>query len=383
MMENSMKEFINEIDKSLNKIYKGDILKGKVLSVKDNDVLVNINFMYDGIIYKNEVCNEDENLKEFINEGEEIEVYVLGINESEGHVLLSKKKADAIKSLDKIEEAYKNNDVIIATTMEVVKGGIIADVDGIRAFIPASQVSNEYVKDLSKFINKKFNVKVIEFNKENNKIVLSRRIVLDEEKEKKSNDLWNSLKKGEKRKGIVSRLVNFGAFVDLGGVDGLIHLNDLSWKRIMKPSDVVSIGDEVEVYLLDFDRDKNRISLALKDIDYNPWNDIESKFSTGDIVEGKVVKFMNFGAFVEIADGVEGLVHISEISEENITKPQDKLSLGEIVKVKILNVDKNRISLSIKETIEGPKEDYEKYNDDSDVTLGDVFKDALKNFKFD
>ncbi|HAG42573.1 MAG TPA: 30S ribosomal protein S1, partial [Clostridium sp.] len=240
--------------------------------------------------YKNEVCNEDENLKEFINEGEEIEVYVLGINESEGHVLLSKKKADAIKSLDKIEEAYKNNDVIIATTMEVVKGGIIADVDGIRAFIPASQVSNEYVKDLSKFINKKFNVKVIEFNKENNKIVLSRRIVLDEEKEKKSNDLWNSLKKGEKRKGIVSRLVNFGAFVDLGGVDGLIHLNDLSWKRIMKPSDVVSIGDEVEVYLLDFDRDKNRISLALKDIDYNPWNDIESKFSTGDIVEVKVVK---------------------------------------------------------------------------------------------
>lgn len=382
-MENSMKEFINEIDKSLNKIYKGDILKGKVLSVKDNDVLVNINFMYDGIIYKNEVCNEDENLKDFINEGEEIEVYVLGINESEGHVLLSKKKADAIKSLDKIEEAYKNNDVIIATTMEVVKGGIIADVDGIRAFIPASQVSNEYVKDLSKFINKKFNVKVIEFNKENNKIVLSRRIVLDEEKEKKSNDLWNSLKKGEKRKGIVSRLVNFGAFVDLGGVDGLIHLNDLSWKRIMNPSDVVSIGDEVEVYLLDFDRDKNRISLALKDIDYNPWNDIESKFSTGDIVEGKVVKFMNFGAFVEIADGVEGLVHISEISEENITKPQDKLSLGEIVKVKILNVDKNRISLSIKETIEGPKEDYEKYNDDSDVTLGDVFKDALKNFKFD
>lgn len=382
-MENSMKEFINEIDKSLNKIYKGDILKGKVLSVKDNDVLVNINFMYDGIIYKNEVCNEDENLKDFINEGEEIEVYVLGINESEGHVLLSKKKADAIKSLDKIEEAYKNNDAIIATTMEVVKGGIIADVDGIRTFIPASHVSNEYVKDLSKFINKKFNVKVIEFNKENNKIVLSRRIVLDEEKEKKSNDLWNSLKKGEKRKGIVSRLVNFGAFVDLGGVDGLIHLNDLSWKRIMKPSDVVSIGDEVEVYLLDFDRDKNRISLALKDIDYNPWNDIESKFSTGDIVEGKVVKFMNFGAFVEIADGVEGLVHISEISEENITKPQDKLSLGEIVKVKILNVDKNRISLSIKETIEGPKEDYEKYNDDSDVTLGDVFKDALKNFKFD
>ena len=382
-MENSMKEFINEIDKSLNKIYKGDILKGKVLSVKDNDVLVNINFMYDGIIYKNEVCNEDENLKEFINEGEEIEVYVLGINESEGHVLLSKKKADAIKSLDKIEEAYKNNDVIIATTMEVVKGGIIADVDGIRAFIPASQVSNQYVKDLSKFINKKFNVKVIEFDKENNKIVLSRRIVLDEEKEKKSNDLWNSLKKGEKRKGIVSRLVNFGAFVDLGGVDGLIHLNDLSWKRIMNPSDVVSIGDEVEVYLLDFDRDKNRISLALKDIDYNPWNDIESKFSTGDIVEGKVVKFMNFGAFVEITDGVEGLVHISEISEENITKPQDKLSLGEIVKVKILNVDKNRISLSIKETIEGPKEDYEKYNDDSDVTLGDVFKDALKNFKFD
>ncbi len=382
-MENSMNEFINEIDKSLNKIYKGDILKGKVLSVKDNDVLVNINFMYDGIIYKNEICNEDENLKDFINEGEEIEVYVLGINESEGHVLLSKKKADAIKSLDKIEEAYKNNDVITATTVEVVKGGIIANIDGIRAFIPASQVSNEYVKDLSKFINEKFKVKVIEFNKEDNKIILSRRIILEEEKEKKINDLWNSLKKGEKRKGIVSRLVNFGAFVDLGGVDGLIHLNDLSWKRIMNPSDVVSIGNEVEVYLFDFDRDKNRISLALKDMDYDPWNSIESKFTTGDIVEGKVVKFMNFGAFIEIADGVEGLVHISEISEENITKPQDKLSLGEVVKVKILNVDKNRISLSIKETIEGSKEDYKKYNDDSDVTLGDVFKDALKNFKFD
>lgn len=382
-MENSMKEFMNEIDKSLNKIYKGDILKGKVLSVKDNDVLVNINFMYDGIIYKNEICSEDEDLKDFINEGEEIEVYVLGINESEGHVLLSKKKADVIKSLDKIEEAYKNNNVISATTIEVVKGGIVADVDGVRAFIPASQVSNEYVKDLSKFINEKFEVKVIEFNKEDNKIVLSRRVVLEKEKEKKINDLWNSLKKGEKRKGVVSRLVNFGAFVDLGGLDGLIHLNDLSWKRIMNPSDVVSIGDEVEVYVLDFDRARNRISLALKDMDYDPWNNIENKFSTGDIVEGKVVKFMNFGAFVEITDGVEGLVHISEISEENITKPQDKLSLGEVVKVKILNVDKNRISLSIKETIEGSKEDYKKYNDNSDVTLGDVFKDALKNFKFD
>lgn len=382
-MENSMKEFMNEIDKSLNKIYKGDILKGKVLSVKDNDVLVNINFMYDGIIYKNEICSEDEDLKDFINEGEEIEVYVLGINESEGHVLLSKKKADAIKSLDKIEEAYKNNNVIGATTIEVVKGGIVADVDGVRAFIPASQVSNEYVKDLSKFINEKFEVKVIEFNKEDNRIILSRRIVLEEEKEKKINDLWNSLKKGEKRKGVVSRLVNFGAFVNLGGLDGLIHLNDLSWKRIMNPSDVVSIGDEVEVYVLDFDRAKNRVSLALKDMDYDPWNNIENKFSTGDIVEGKIVKFMNFGAFVEITDGVEGLVHISEISEENITKPQDKLSLGEVVKVKILNVDKNRISLSIKETIEGSKEDYKKYNDNSDVTLGDVFKDALKNFKFD
>ena len=191
------------------------------------------------------------------------------------------------------------------------------------------------------------------------------------------------MKKGEKRSGIVSKIVNFGAFVDLGGVDGLVHLNDLSWKRIMNPNDVVSVGDEVEVYLLDFDRDKNRISLALKDMDYNPWENIENKFNIGDIVEGKVVKFTNFGAFVEISDGVEGLVHISEISEENITKPQDKLSLGETVKVKILNMDKNRISLSIKETVSGPKEDYEKYNDNSDVTLGDVFKDALKNFKFD
>ncbi|GAA0120870.1 MULTISPECIES: 30S ribosomal protein S1 [Clostridium] len=382
-MENSMKEFIGEIDKSLNKIYKGDILKGKVLSVKDNDVVVNINFMYDGIIYKNEICKEEESLKDFIAEGEEVDVYVLGINEREGYVLLSKKKADAIKSLDNIEKAYKNNDVISATTVEVIKGGIIADVNGIRAFIPASQVSNEYVKDLSKFVNKTFDVKVIEFNSENNKIVLSRRVLLEEEKQNNIDALWNSLKKGEKRSGIVSKIVNFGAFVDLGGVDGLVHLNDLSWKRIMNPNDVVSVGDEVEVYLLDFDRDKNRISLALKDMDYNPWENIENKFNIGDIVEGKVVKFTNFGAFVEISDGVEGLVHISEISEENITKPQDKLSLGETVKVKILNMDKNRISLSIKETVSGPKEDYEKYNDNSDVTLGDVFKDALKNFKFD
>lgn len=382
-MENSMKEFISEIDKSLNKIYKGDILKGKVLSVKDNDVVVNINFMYDGIIYKNEICKEEENLKDFISEGEEIEVYVLGINEREGHVLLSKKKADAIKSLDNIEKAYKNNEIISATTVDVVKGGIIADVNGIRAFIPASQISNEYVKDLSKFVNKTFDVKIIEFNSENNKIVLSRRTLLEEEKQNKIDALWNSLKKGEKRKGIVSRIVKFGAFVDLGGLDGLIHLNDLSWKRVVNPRDLVSIGDEVEVYVLDFDRDKNRISLALKDMDYNPWDNIENKFNVGDIVEGKVVKFMNFGAFVEIADGVEGLVHISEISEENITKPQDKLSLGDIVKVKILNMDKNRISLSIKETLEGPKEDYEKYNDNSDITLGDVFKDALKNLKFD
>ena len=229
-------------------------------------------------------------------------------------------------------------------------------------------------------------VAIIELDKEKKKIILSRKAVELKEAEEKKAKLWASLKKGEKRTGTVTRLARFGAFVDLGGVDGLIHNNDLSWKRVINPADVVSVGDSVDVYVLDFDKANNRISLALKDINENPWNTVASKFAVGSVVEGKVVRVVDFGAFVELETGIEGLVHISEISEERIAKPSDVLKVGDTVKVKILDIDneKSKISLSIKEAIAKPQVDLSKYNsNDTGATLGDILGDKLKGLKLD
>jgi small subunit ribosomal protein S1 len=380
---NAMNDFMGDIESSMKLIRKGEVVKGRVISVTDNEAIINIGYMSDGILPKSEIIeNEEESLKDILKENEEIYVKVLDMNNGEGNVLLSKKLADKIKAWDELEEAFEKGLDVEATVREVVKGGVVSYIKGVRAFIPASQLSLSYVEDLKQFIGKTLIVKVIEFDKENDKIVLSRKVIEKAEAEVKKEQILNSIKAGEKRNGVVSRLAKFGAFVDLGGVDGLIHVSQLSWKRVNNPADIVSVGDKVEVYVLSVDKENNRISLALKDVNENPWGNVNEKYKIGDVVEGTILKCMDFGAFVEIQPGVEGLVHISEISEERIAKVSDVLNLGDKIKVKILDIDnkENRISLSIKEAIERPKEDLDKFNDNE--SAGTSLADLLKDYKF-
>ncbi|MHC6180502.1 30S ribosomal protein S1 [Clostridium sp. JNZ X4-2] len=385
----SMNEIIDQIDSTMENVKNGEIVKGKVISITDKEAMVNIGYMVDGVLPKSEVCKkEDEDMGELLKVGDEIYVYIVNINSGEEGLLLSKVKADEIRAWDKIEYLFKNRETFQVVVKEVVKGGVLADLYDLRAFIPASQLSVKYVNNLEDFINRTLSVRIIELDKSKHKIVLSRREVEQIELAKKAEQLWNNIQKGEEREGVVSRLTGFGAFIDLGGVDGLVHVSQLSWKRIKNPSEVVSIGDHVKVYVLDVDKEKNRISLSMKNREDNPWSKVNEKYKLDDIVQGTVIKIINIGAFVEIQSGLEGFVHISEISREHIVKPSDVLSVGDVVKVKILNIDAkaNRMSLSIKEAEDSSsKGDFKEYIDNSNqgVTLGDLFKDKLKNIKFD
>ena len=379
--EMSMEELLKDYD--LKTLREGEIIKGKILSVTSNEVIVNINYMKDGIIPKNEyVYNEEEDLQNIAKVDDSIEVMILKLNDGEGNLILSKKRVDVINSWKDLGKNFKSKETLKVTPKEEVKGGLIFYIDNIRVFIPASQCFNERGKDIKTLIGNEIEVRIIEFNEKDKKVVASRRVLLEEERKDKIEEVWKSLNKGEKVRGRVSRLVNFGAFVDIGGLEGLVHLNDLSWKRVVKPEQVVNLGDEVEVYILDFDKEKNRISLALKDILNDPWNTAQEDLKVNDVVEGTIVKFISVGAIVDIKDGIEGLVHLSEISEERVVKPSDVLSLNQKVNVKILDINKEnkRVSLSIKDAIERPKEDYSEFLDKEDgVALGDIFGDKLKN----
>lgn len=384
----SMSEMMDAIDASMHRINIGDLVNGKIISVSESELLVNIGFMSDGVVPKNEISDdEDINLKEIFKPDEEIKVCVLEINNGEGNVLLSKKEADKIKVWDDLESAFNKSEPIKVIVKEAVKGGAASYYNGIRVFIPISQLSLSRVEDANDFKGKELLVKIIEFDKNDKNVVVSAKAIEKVEAEKKREVLLDSITKGEKREGIVTRLAKFGAFVDLGGIEGLIHISQLSWKRVNDPSEVVSEGDSVSVYVLDVDKEKGRISLALKDVKDNPWNDIFSKYQINSIVEGKVTKFIKAGAFVQLEPGLDGLVHISQISEERVINPADKLTIGDTVNVKILDIDEKdkRISLSIKEAVDKPVEDYSKFqgNEDSSVTLGDVFKDKFKGFKFE
>lgn len=381
IQELSMEDVMAEIDNSMREIYSGDVIEGEVISVSDSEALVNIGYIRDGIIKREEISYGDVSPKDILKPGDKVNVLVLKLNDGDGNVLLSKKKADIVKSWDFLEESFNKGTSLDVKVEEVVKGGVIGYVNGIRGFIPASHLSLSYVKDLNEFVGKVLKVKVIEFDREKQKVVLSRKEVEKEEAKAKEEKLWNSLEVGQKRSGVVSRLAKFGAFVDLGGVDGLIHNSDLSWKRVNNPSEVVNVGDKVEVYVIDFDKEKGRISLGLKDKEEDPWNSVDGKFKPDDIVDGTVVRLMDFGAFVELEPGIEGLVHVSQISDENITKPSQVLKINDKVKVKVLDVNKEekRISLSIKEAKGSDSVDYSKYNTEDEGNF--LFKDLLKNLK--
>lgn len=374
----TMEELMSDFE--LKNFHKGEIVKGKVVSVKNDEIVVNIGHFADGIIPKNEISNDDEFDINSLSIDDIIYVMVLSGDDGDGNVLLSKKRADKEKIIENIERSFEENKLISVKIKEVIKGGLSCDANGVKVFMPASQCSIRRIENFNTLLGKSLDVKVIEFEKRNNKIVVSRRVVEETLAKEEKERIWNSIKSGEKRQGVVTKLVKFGAFVDIGGVNGLIHLNDMSWSRVNKPEDVVSVGDNVEVFVQEVDKSKGRISLSLKDILQNPWDNIKTKYKVNDVLDGVVSKFIKVGAFVEIEPGVEGFVHISEITDENISKPSDALEIGKKVKVKILDInsDENKIALSIKDAIEKSKE-YMQYNDENEgFCLGELFKD----FKF-
>lgn len=386
----TMEEMLQAIKKPIPKIQSGDIVKGVVLSTSDKEVFVNIGYMSDGIIEKEELTDDtDADPRDLYKPGDEILVYILEVNDGEGNISLSKKMADSAKVWSDLETWQKNGHMFDVKIKEAVKGGLTANIHGIRAFIPASQVSMNYVEDLNSYAGQTITVKVLEYDKDKNKIVLSGKEAEKDKNEKKKAELFARINKGDILEGVVKRLVKFGAFVDVGGTEGLIHLSDLSWERVNDPSEVVNVGDKVKVYVIDFDKSSSRISLGLKEISKNPWNSVREKYKIGDIVHGIITRIASFGAFVEIEPGLEGLVHVSQITDERISNPSNILSTGDNVNVKIIdiNTEDKKLSLSIKEAKAPENGNYSEYlNDnksDSMLSLGDLLKDKLKDINFE
>ena len=346
-------EFAAEFEKTLVSIRPGQTVTGTIVQVTDNEVCVNIGYKSDGLIPVAELINQ-ENHREAYKVGDEIEVEVVKVNDGEGNVLLSQKNIVSRKNWDALVAKYENNEYVEGVGKDVVKGGLIVDVDGVRTFVPASQLSERYVEKIDQFVGKPMKLKIIEVDKQKRRLVASRKAVLAEESAAAKAAAWEKLEVGTIVHGIVRRLTDFGAFVDIGGVDGLIHITDLSWGRVKHPSDVVKPGDEVDVLVLALDRERERISLGLKQTKPKPWETAQVNYPVGSICEGKVVRIVTFGAFVELEPGLDGLVHISQIAPTRINKVEDVLHVGDMVRVRILDVnpEAKRISLSIRDAAE-------------------------------
>ncbi|MDD3839253.1 MAG: bifunctional 4-hydroxy-3-methylbut-2-enyl diphosphate reductase/30S ribosomal protein S1 [Clostridia bacterium] len=355
MSEEIKNEQMSVLDEEVINLYEGDIVKGNVLRVDQDQVIVNIGYKFDGVIPKNEILlSDDQQLSELFKEGDSFNVYIKKVDEKANTVILSKKRIDIENAWNKLQQAYDSNQTLIGKVSSIVKGGLLLNIDGIEVFMPGSHVDIKFIKDFNGFMGKDFEVKIIEIDKSKNKVIASRKAVLEQAIEEKKEEIFSTIKVDSVIKGKVKSFTNFGAFIDIGGIDGLIHISDLSWGRIKHPSEVLSIGDEIDVKVLDFDKEKEKISLGYKQTLPDPWEYVDKKYPVGSIIDGKVVRIASFGAFVELEPGVDALLHISQISDKRIEKVEDALKVGDQVKAKVMEVNKKdkRISLSIKETIE-------------------------------
>jgi len=348
-----MLELVNTYEETLTDVAEGKILRGVVVEVRENEVLLNIGFKSEGVISLEEFGGEQ------INPGDEFDVFLEKLENQDGLVALSKERADFLKVWDKIKTAHENNEIVHGIVDRRIKGGLVVKLWGVDTFLPGSQVALRQVPNLEDFIGQEIECRIIKKNKRRRNVVVSRRIVLEQEREEKKKKLIAELEKGQIRRGVVKNITDFGAFVDLGGIDGLLHITDLSWGRVQHPSEVVQIGDEIDVKVLDFEQERERISLGLKQLQPYPWEDVEKKYPEGSIVRGRVVSITNYGAFVELEKGVEGLIHISEMSwTRHIKHPSKVVSIGDEVNVMVLKIDKEneKISLGLKQTEEDPWE---------------------------
>lgn len=384
-------DFSKALEMTLTELKTNEIVKGKIIGYNNNDVFVDLGYKADGLIPMEEFLDDpDFDPEKELKAGNEIEALIVKINDGEGNVALSKKKVDSIRGFELAEEAFKNNTPIDVIIKDIVKGGAVADFKGVRIFIPASQISDRFVKDLEPYKGKRVKIVITEMANRR-RVVGSCRAIIEAEKAVKSEAFWNEVEIGKEYTGTVKSLTNFGAFVDLGGVDGLVHVSELSWKKVDDPSSILKVNDVVNVKVLDFDKEKKKISLGYRRAEDNPWYNIESKYAVGSVVTGTVLRMVPFGVFVELEEGVEGLVHISQISNVRIGRPEEVLEVGQKIEMKIMdiNTELKKISLSIKEVKPIDPESAEepvKESDDEKIpsehseemtnTIGDIIKDS-------
>ncbi|MBN9609460.1 MAG: 30S ribosomal protein S1 [Actinobacteria bacterium 69-20] len=351
----SAEDLLAAIDATIKNFNDGDILEGTIVKVDRDEVLLDIGYKTEGVIPSRELSiKHDVDPNEVVEIGEKIEALVLQKEDKEGRLIMSKKRAQYERAWGTIEKVKEEDGVVTGTVIEVVKGGLILDI-GLRGFLPASLVEMRRVRDLQPYVGRQLEAKIIELDKNRNNVVLSRRQWLEQTQSEVRSEFLNQLAKGQVRKGVVSSIVNFGAFVDLGGVDGLVHVSELSWKHIDHPNEVVEVGQEVTVEVLDVDMDRERVSLSLKATQEDPWRHFARTHAIGQVVPGKVTKLVPFGAFVRVFDGIEGLVHISELASRHVEVPEQVVNVDDDIFVRVIDIDleRRRISLSLKQANEG------------------------------
>jgi small subunit ribosomal protein S1 len=373
----------------------GDVVPARVTKVEEKHALVDVGYKFDGLLPISELSSlHVEKVADVVSVGDEFPVKVTKLNDEKEELIVSKKAVAAEKAWNELEQKLASGEVLEATVQEVVKGGLVVDV-GVRGFIPASMVERHFVEDFSDYKGRTLTLKVVELNREKNKVILSHKAVLEEEAKQNKAKLLENIQPGQILEGVVQRLTDFGAFVDIGGVDGLVHVSEMAWNRVEKPADVVKEGDRVKVKVLKVDKENERISLSIKETQPGPWQKAGESLKVGEIVTGTVKRLANFGAFVEVAPGVEGLVHISQLANRHVKTPQEVLKEGQEVQVKILdvNIPEQRISLSIRaieeekaaeeeKKIQREHQAFQKENNQGlGVTLGDLFGDLKDKLK--
>ena len=371
--------FEQMLDESFKTIHNGEVVEGTVIDVKPEEIILNIGYKADGIITKNEYSNDPSvDLTKVVSVGDTMTVKVLKVNDGEGQVLLTYKRLAAEKGNERLREAFENKEVLKATVTQILGGGICATVDEVRVFIPASLVSDSYEKDLGKYEGQEIEFVISEFNPRRNRVIGDRRQLLVAERAEKQKELFARLQVGDRVDGVIKNVTDFGAFVDLGGVDGLLHISEMSWGRIDNPKKNFHVGDTLTVLVKDIHDTK--VALSLKFPETNPWANASENFAVGTVITGKVARMTDFGAFVELAPGVDALLHVSQISRAHVEKPSDVLSIGQEITAKVvdLNEAEKKISLSMKALEEPEEEVVEKVEipkaEEIGTSLGDLFK---------
>ena len=364
--------FEQMLEESLKTIHTGEVVEGTVIDVKPEEIILNIGYKSDGILTRNEYTNEPNvDLTTVVKPGDTMEVKVLKVNDGEGQVLLTYKRLAADRGNKRIEEAFNNKEVLTAKVSQVLEGGLSVIVDEVRIFIPASLVSDTYEKDLSRYAGKEIQFVISEYNPKRRRYIGDRRQLLTAEKAEKQQKLLESIHVGDVVEGVVKNVTDFGAFIDIGGADGLLHISEMSWGRVENPKKVFKVGDQVTTFIKDINGTK--IALSLKFEDANPWKDAAEKYAVGNVVTGKVARMTDFGAFVELEPGVDALLHVSQISKEHIEKPSDVLKVGDEVTAKVVDFNEadKKISLSVKALL-APEPAKEAEKEDKDVVSVDI-----------